>query len=142
MNIRRVFSAIPAARLVMCLPLLALCAAGCTQRIGDFSIISTGTPQYDTIKDSPPTISSEGADGRLWFLFLPLNSGPTLQEAVDRCIDNAGGGDFIERARIYSTGWSLIVFSYGSYSVIGDVGDSKKGSARGAAPASTNITIH
>jgi hypothetical protein len=139
MNSCRFFSGTRAGVFIWCLPALVLLVSGCTKRIGDFSIISTGTPQYATIEDSPATISSRGKDGRLWFLFLPLNSAPTLQEAVDRCIDNAGGGDFIERARIYSTGWSLIVFSYGSYAVIGDVGNSKKGLA---GPAAANITIH
>lgn len=66
----------------------------------------------------------KGTDGRLWFLFIPFGGEPSIKEAVDRCMDN-GNGDFIERARIYQTSWSVLLFSYGNYKVIGDVGNSK-----------------
>ncbi len=130
------------AELIVCaaLCLLAMYTFGCTKRIGDFSILSTGVPQYDTIQNVPLTRTVEGSDGRLWFLIIPLNSAPNLNEAADRCIDQAGGGDFIERARIYETGWSILLLSYGSYSIIGDVGNSKL--IKNIKDSGTNIIIN
>jgi hypothetical protein len=100
-------------------------ATGCTTRIGDFSLISTGTPQYANMNRCEVTRTVAEADGRLWFLFIPLSTKPTLEEAVDRCMDE-GRGDHIERARFYTTHWTIGLFSYGSYKVIGDVADSRR----------------
>jgi hypothetical protein len=74
--------------------------------------------------EAPMTQSIEGTDGRAWFLFIPLGAPPNMKEAVDRCLDT-GRGDFIERARIYQTNWSIILFGYDGFKVIGDVGNSK-----------------
>ncbi|MFC1467584.1 hypothetical protein ACFLQY_02695 [Verrucomicrobiota bacterium] len=102
-----------------------LAATGCTTRIGDFSLISTGTPQYANMNRCEVERTVKGKDGRLWFLILPLGTAPSLEEAVDRCMDEASG-DHIERARFYTTRWTLGLFSYGSYKVIGDVADSRR----------------
>ena len=98
--------------------------SGCATRIGDFSLISTGTPQYASMEHCKIQRGVEGKDGRLWFTILPLGGKPDLKEAVDCCIDE-GSGDFLERARFYSTGWTIGIFSYGGYKVIGDVGNSR-----------------
>lgn len=98
---------------------------GCTTRIGDFSLISTGTPQFANMNRCAVERTVEAKDGRVWLLFIPLGTAPTLEEAVDRCMD-AGSGDHIERARFYTTTWSLGLFSYGGYKVIGDVADSRR----------------
>ena len=100
-------------------------AVGCTTRIGDFSLISTGTPQYANMNRCEVERTVKGTDSRLWFLALPLSNAPNLEEAVDRCMDKASG-DHIERARFYSTRWTLGIFSYGSYKVVGDVADSRR----------------
>lgn len=105
--------------------LLLTGTVGCTKRIADFSILSKGTPQYHKIKYAHPRGPLTGKDGRLWFLIFPLANRPTIEEAVDRCIDQAGGGDFMERVRIYQTNWSVLLFSYGSYTVLGEVGNTK-----------------
>lgn len=100
--------------------------AGCSTRIGDFSFISTGTPQYTKMTNAPVKQRITGSDSRMWFLFIPLGGKPSLEEAVDRCLDK-GRGDYIERARFYSTRWSLLLISSGGYKVVGDVGNSKAG---------------
>ena len=102
-----------------------LVATGCTTRIGDFSLISTGTPQYANMNRCEVNRAVAEADGRLWLLFIPLNPAPSLEEAVDRCMDEASG-DHIERARFYTTRWTIGLFSYGSYKVVGDVADSRQ----------------
>jgi len=110
--------------------LSALCLSvavmsGCSTRVGDFSLLSTGAPQYDTMDEAPIIQTVEASDGRFWILFIPFDSPPNMKEAVDRCLDK-GKGDFMERARIFNTGWTFFgLFSYDAYKVIGDVGNSK-----------------
>jgi hypothetical protein len=106
------------------LGVLMMTGSGCVTRMGDFSVISTGVPQYDRMGSAPLTPNTQAASRRFWLGPFPLSGPPTVKEAVDRCLDRAGG-DFIERARIYSTDWSLLIISYGSYSVRGEVGNSK-----------------
>jgi len=101
-----------------------LCLSACTTRLGDFSMISTGSPQYVSMSSAPMQLAVEGKSARLWFLFLPLSGAPNIKEAVDQCLDK-GRGDFMERARIYETDWTIFLFSYGSFAVKGDVGNSK-----------------
>ena len=105
--------------------LLLAFSAGCSTRIGDFSVLSTGAPQYDSMAEAPIIQSVTGEDGRGWFLFIPLGAAPNMKEAVHQCLDK-GNGDFMERARIYSTCWTFFgLFSYEGYKVVGDVGNSK-----------------
>ena len=115
--------------------LLLVTTSGCSTRIGDFSIISTGSPQYHKMDNAPVNQAVEGSDGRVWFLFIPLAGAPTLEDAVDDCMDE-GRGDYIERARFYRKRWSILLFSGDSYVVKGDVGNSKAGNTGSAPPAS------
>ena len=96
----------------------------CTYQIAEFSLVSTGTPQYANMANVPTEKSIEGSDGRLSFLFVPIGGRPSLKEAVNKCLDE-GNGDFVERARFYGTYWNFILFSYEGFSVIGDVGNSR-----------------
>lgn len=104
--------------------LILMPLTGCVSRIGDFSIVSTGAPQYDSMDSAPMQKTVRGKDSRLWFLFIPFGGAPNIKEAVDQCLD-LGKGDFMERARFTSTGWTIILFSYGSITCTGDVGNSK-----------------
>jgi hypothetical protein len=99
-------------------------ASGCTTRLGDFSVIATGAPQYDRMDNAPMQPSVEATSSRVWFLCFPLGGAPNVKEALDKCLDKANG-DFMERARIYTTDWSILLFSYGSFRVHGEVGNSK-----------------
>lgn len=98
--------------------------SGCTTRLGDFSVIATGAPQYDRMDSAPMQPSVEATSSRVWFLCFPLGGAPNVKEAVDKCLDKANG-DFMERARIYTTDWSLLLISYGAFTVHGEVGNSK-----------------
>ncbi len=120
--------------IVAALGIALLASSGCSTRIGDFSVISTGAPQYRTMDKAPIVQTVKGSDGRAWLLFIPLGKRPRIDEALDECLD-VGNGDFMERARIYYKRWSIILFSYGGYTVIGDVGNSR-GSPKTAAKRS------
>lgn len=74
--------------------------------------------------NAPMQPGVEGSNGRGWFLFIPLGPAPDIKEAVDQCLDK-GHGDFMERARIYHTAWTLLLFGYEGYTIKGDVGNSK-----------------
>ena len=112
------------APMILAAAVAALLAAGCTTRIGEFSIVSTSTPQYANMSKGRIVQGVRGEDGRAWFLFIPLDKHPSIQEAADDCMDH-GRGDYIERARFFHTWWSIILFSHDGYYVIGDVGNSK-----------------
>ena len=99
-------------------------ASGCASRIGEFSVVATGAPQYNTMSTAPLKSQVQGSNGRLWLLFLPLGGAPNFKDAVDDCLD-VGKGDFIERARFHRTWWSTLLVSYEGYRCTGDVGNSK-----------------
>ena len=100
-------------------------ATGCKTRVGDFSLLSTGTPSYSRMEDATIERQVKGSDGRMNLLFLiPLGSAPSVEEAVDKALDK-GHGDFLERVRIYRIRWSVILFGYEGYRVIADVGNSR-----------------
>ena len=92
--------------------------AGCTQRIIDFTVISS--KQMDMrIQDTGKGNRVEGKDGVYWFFFIPLGT-PNLKEAVDRAVESAGSGyDALIDGVIYSSGYHFIVSGYTGYKVIG-----------------------
>ena len=99
-------------------------SSGCATRLGEFSVVATGAPQYDSMSTAEMKSRVQGNDGRLWFLFLPLGPAPDFEDAVDDCLDE-GKGDFIERARFHSTFWTTLLVSYEGFRCTGDVGNSK-----------------
>lgn len=107
----------------------ALLAGGCVSRVGTFSVLSTAPPQYNLMQTAEFRRGVESVDARWWFLFIPLGPKPTIGGAVNDAL-REGNGDFIERAEIYESGWTLLIFSRGSFRVRGDVGDSSKGRGR------------
>jgi hypothetical protein len=111
--------------------MLLVMSSACAVRQGDFTILSTKNVEISRVdlKRIDFQRNLEGSDGRFWFLFIPFGSAPTLEDACDRCLE-AGNGDFMTSAVIYSTGWTVILCSWESWSVKGDVGDSlSKGAA-------------
>ncbi len=102
----------------------AILLSGCATRIGNFPILTTVKPDYSKIADAPLVKDVTGSDSRIWLLCIPLGGAPTLEGAVDACLDT-GHGDFLARARLFDENWTLILFSYGGYSIVADVGNSK-----------------
>ena len=78
------------------------------------------------LKETRLVRNRTGRDSRLWLLFIPLSGNPKLEDAVDMCLKD-GDGDFIINPIITSRGWSLLLFSYGSWHIRGDVGNSLAG---------------
>ncbi len=109
---------------IVAVVVLVVTALGCTRRMGDLALVSTRTPQYERMASTPLVRNVEGKDSRAWILFIPMDGSPNAAEAVDRALDTAQG-DFMVNARFYSTGWSILLFSYGANYVVGDVGNSK-----------------
>ena len=109
------------------LALAALCF-GCSLRQTGFTIISTKNVELSSIdlKETNVVRNQSGRDSRLWLLFIPLSGNPKLEDAVNECLEN-GKGDFIINPVVRSTGWSLLLFSYGGWHITGDVGNSLAG---------------
>jgi hypothetical protein len=98
---------------------------GCSVRQTGFTVISTKNVELSRIdlKETNVVRNQTGRDSRLWLLFIPLSGNPKLEDAVNMCLKN-GKGDFIINPIVRSTGWSLLLFSYGSWQIKGDVGNS------------------
>ena len=102
----------------------AIMLSGCATSIGTFPIISTVQPDYSMLAKAPVVKDVTGYESRIWLLFIPLGGAPTLEGAIDKCLKK-GHGDFLTRARLFDESWTLILFTYGGYSVTADVGNSK-----------------
>ena len=101
---------------------------GCSVRQTGFTVISTKNVELSRVdlKETRVVRNQTGRDSRLWLLFIPLSGNPKLEDAVDMCLKD-GDGDFIINPVITSRGWSLLLFSYGSWHIRGDVGNSLVG---------------
>lgn len=107
---------------------IVLLCFGCSVRQTGFTVISTKNVELSRIdlKETNVVRNQIGRDSRLWLLFIPLSGNPKLEDAVNMCLKN-GKGDFIINPIVRSTGWSLLLFSYGSWHITGDVGNSLAG---------------
>jgi len=95
--------------------------SGCSTHIGQFSALSTGIYKGENI-DSKHLVkaNAEGSSCRSWFLFIPLGSAPKVDQAVSEIMSQLSG-DIMTNARLYETGWSILLFSRGCYILEGDV---------------------
>jgi len=108
---------------------IVLLCFGCSVHQRGFTVISTKHVELSKIdlKETNLVRNQSGRDSRLWLLFIPLSGNPTLEHAVNECLEN-GKGDFIINPVVRSTGWSFfLLFSYGSWHITGDVGNSLAG---------------
>ena len=91
---------------------------GCSQRIGDFTLISTKNVDiggnYKKLDDR-----YTGEDSRGDILGIPLGM-PDLKTAVDNCIE-AGKGELLTNAVIDGSYWTVIFYGERKYTVTGDV---------------------
>ena len=103
----------------------------CSVREGDFTILSTKNVEISRVdlKKIDFQRNIKGSDGRFTLLIIPFGSAPTLEEAVDHCLES-GKGDFMTSAVLYHTKWSVILFGWEDWTIKGDVGNSlSKGAA-------------
>lgn len=91
---------------------------GCTQRIGDFTLMSTKNVEIGG-KYKKLDQRFEGIDSKPMILTIPLGT-PDLKQAVDNCIE-AGKGELITNAVVESSFWTAIVYGEMKYIVKGDV---------------------
>lgn len=108
---------------------IVLLCFGCSVQQRGFTVLSTKHVELSRIdlEETNVVRNQSGRDSRLWILFIPLSGNPTLENAVNECLEN-GKGDFIINPVVRSTGWSFfLLFSYGSWHIEGDVGNSLAG---------------
>ncbi len=91
--------------------------AGCTQRIADFTFVSTRS--VDIGGKYKKIARFTGSDSRPDILTIPLGI-PDLKAAVDNCIE-AGKGELLTDAVVDFTQWTAIVYGRRIYTVTGDV---------------------
>jgi hypothetical protein len=91
--------------------------AGCSQRIGDFTLLSTKNVD---IGGKYLKLSREsGSDSRPDILTVPIGI-PDMKQAVDNCID-AGKGELLTNVVVDFIQWTAIVYGKRTYMVTGDV---------------------
>lgn len=91
--------------------------SGCTQRIMDFTVISTKNVEVGAKYKKLKRV--EGEDKTIWVLFIPIGS-PNLEEAVDDCLKK-GKGILLTDGVIKRTDWWAILYGEMAFTVIGDV---------------------
>ena len=96
----------------------AMLLSGCTERIGDFTLISTKNVEIGG-KYKKLDTRYKGEDGRGILLGIPLGM-PNLKTAVDNCIE-AGTGELLTNAVVESSFWWAIIWGEQKYIVTGDV---------------------
>jgi hypothetical protein len=72
---------------------------------------------------APHDIAARGekaSSGRFWLLFIPFAGEPNGVATATKLLEKHEG-DYLTNVEVTSTGWSLLVFSWGSVSVKGDV---------------------
>ena len=93
-------------------------AAGCTTTVDGITLLSTRNVDMSG-QHEPAGERLSRSDGRLWLLFIPLGGAPSPKEATTELLE-ANHADYLKNAEVTSGGWSLIVLSYGWFSVEGD----------------------
>lgn len=104
--------------LVLFFLFVTLFTTGCSQRMIDFTLISSKSTQFQIPAEAMgPRV--EGVDEVWWILSIPLGT-PNLKQAVDRAIESAGPGyDALIDGVIYeTTAWYLLTAKTG-YKIVG-----------------------
>lgn len=106
-------------RIVLCtiVGAFVLGLLGCSQRIGDFTLIST--KNVDIGKKFKKVGRKTGEDSVGEFLFIPFGA-PDMKAAVDNAIESADG-DLLTNAVVDFKYFSVILFGSRTIEVTGDV---------------------
>lgn len=91
---------------------------GCSQRIGDFTLLSTKNVEIGG-KYKKLDKRFQGEDTKMMLLGIPLGT-PNLKTAVDNCIEN-GKGYLITDAVVDYSFFTVILAGQMKYTVTGDV---------------------
>lgn len=107
-------------RVLMSMIVVAIAAAamaGCTHRIGDFTMVTT--KNYERQTQYKMVGRMEGKSVKMMILFIPTGQ-PDLKDAVDAAIE-AGSGVYLANAVVEYTNWYALLFGMFGYTVTGDV---------------------
>ncbi len=99
--------------------IMAFLCVSCTQRIVDFTIISTKNVPIDgisTLKSGDTKV--KGQDAKYMFLTIPLGT-PDLKEAVDDAIEKTPGAVALSNGVVYTSWWWAILTGCTKYVVEG-----------------------
>ncbi len=106
--------------LYLALVLFAAVLVGCSQHVGNFSGLATGTYRPENVKSSNLIAKDvTGETCKSIFLFIPLGV-PKLDEAVSNATAKSGG-DFMMNSRVYATSWTMLLYGQNCFKVEGDV---------------------
>ena len=94
-------------------------ATGCTDTVARLTVVSTKTTDFSESHYRSASQASAG-DGRLWLTILPLGGAPSIEKAMNELLQKHNG-DYLTDTKIDESWWSLLVISWGSVSVTGDV---------------------
>lgn len=107
--------------------LVGLCAcsalfllSGCSQRLVDFTVIST---KNVPLTDEAPNLQKansrvKGTDAKLTVLFIPFGI-PDMKEAIDKAIEKYPGAVALTDGVVYSKWWSCLIAGQNKYVVEG-----------------------
>lgn len=111
--------------LLLTLTLALTISPGCVFDVGRFTIISNQNVEVSRIDLAKADLQRgvTGSDGTFWFLFVPFGSLPSVDRAMDEAL-RAGWGDFMLNCQVQRVFWTTLIFSWTSYRVLGDVGNS------------------
>ena len=90
---------------------MLLCTPGCCIRTADLTLMATGNVNVDHVDlDGLPRQPAKGSDSTYVILgLIPLGS-PSLEEAVDRALQDAGG-DLLTDVVVHVCQYSFILFN-------------------------------
>jgi hypothetical protein len=94
-------------------------ALGCSTTLANLEVVSTKTTDFGQAHYRSANQASD-TDGRLWITILPLGGAPSIDKAINNLLEKYNG-DYLTDAKVSETGWSLLLVSYGSIEVKGDV---------------------
>jgi len=100
--------------------------SACSQHLGNFSALSTGT--YDAKNINSSSLVKKDAVGgtkKILIFGMPVQGQPKVDEAVADAL-RQNNGDFMQNTSLYSTGWSVIIIGQIGYEVKGDVYKTQK----------------
>lgn len=110
-----------------------LLLTGCTQRVTDFTIISTKNVDLASIGDfKRGNARITGEDSLFFLVMIPLGTKIDLKEAIDNGIENVPGAVALVDGVVYYRGWHIGLFGEQAYVVEGTpLIDPKLASAEG-----------
>ena len=103
----------------ICYLAAALLSAGCTQTLGDFTILSTKNVDLSVIGKSHRGSKAQGEDKTYIIIFIPTGV-PNLKTAIDRAIESVPGCYALSDARLTASSFYIpYIYGEASFSAAG-----------------------